>query len=221
VPDHPPVTDLPEEQAMTEATVADGQPRCRVYRVARPIVVLGRGSDPERELDLQACRDDGVPVVRRSGGGCAVVLDPGNLIVGVALRVPGLLGSLEHFRRISAWLIAGLERVGLGGVRREGPSDLVRGEHKVGGACIHRSRDLLHYGASLLVSPRVELMERYLRHPPREPEYRRGRSHREFVGALHAGVSAEVITAIEEALRRELHVEELVRGKTGPLPVVS
>jgi lipoate---protein ligase len=218
VPDQPPVTDLPEARSMAEATAADGQPRCRVYRVADPIVVLGRGSDPEREVDLEACRADGVPVVRRSGGGCSVVLDPGNLLVGVALRIPGLLGSLEHFRRISAWLIAGLDRIGLSGLRREGPSDLVLGERKVGGACIHRGRDLLHYGASLLVSPQVELMERYLRHPPREPEYRRGRSHREFVGALHPGATNEVLAAIEKALRQELHAEALVRGKTGPLP---
>jgi lipoate-protein ligase A len=197
------------EQAMVEATARDGQPRRRVYRVPEPVVVLGRGSRPELELDLEACRRDGIPILRRRGGGCAVLLDPGNLIVAVSLRVPGLGANLEHFRRLSAWLLEALGRVGCPGVRREGPSDLVLGTRKVSGACIHRSRDLLHYGASLLVSPRVELMERYLRHPPREPEYRRGRSHRAFVGALLPGASEAELARLERALEAELRLEEL------------
>jgi len=203
------IADYLQERALAEATAADGRARCRVYRVERPLVVLGRGSRVEVELDLQTCLDDQVPILRRSGGGCAVVLDPGNLIVAVTLRVPGLLGSLEHFRRLSAWIIAGLVRLGFSGVRREGPSDLVHGDRKIGGACIHRSRDLLHYGVALLVDPRVELMERYLRHPPREPEYRGGRLHREFVGALRPASRPDEMEALERDLQAELRVEEL------------
>ena len=34
---------------------------------------------------IEAVLDDGVPVLRRRGGGCAVLLDPGNLVVAAAL----------------------------------------------------------------------------------------------------------------------------------------
>jgi len=43
---------------------------------------------------------------------------------------------------------------------------------------------LLYYSASLLVNAQLSLVERYLRHPPREPKYRDGRSHLEFVANL-------------------------------------
>ncbi len=193
-----------DDEPLLEATLADGQPRLRVYQFPGTAVVLGRGSKPELELELEACREDRVPLVRRRGGGCAVVLDPGNLIVGVALRVPGIGRNLEHFERLTGWLAAALARLGLPGVRREGHSDLVLEDRKVGGGCIYRGRELLYYSTTLLMSPRPELMERYLRHPPREPEYRRGRRHAEFVGALRPGAGAEELASLVSGLGAEL-----------------
>jgi lipoate-protein ligase A len=172
------------DEDLIAATLADGEPRLRVYPHPGTAVVLGRGSKPGVELEVPACVADGVPVLRRRGGGCAVVLDPGNVIVSVTLPVAGIGDNHRHFERISDWLVAGLGRRGVQGLRRDGISDLARGDRKVGGACIYRARGLLFYTASLLVSPEVALMERYLRHPPREPGYRRGRGHADFVDAL-------------------------------------
>ena len=42
----------------------DAAPRLRVYAPARTEVVLGRGSRPDLELELEACRGDGVPLLR-------------------------------------------------------------------------------------------------------------------------------------------------------------
>jgi len=163
---------------------ADGRPRLRVYCPEQAQVVLGRGSRPDQELELSACRQDGVPLLRRRGGGAAVVLDPGNLIVALVLPARGLGDNPAHFSRISAWLIEALAALDLPPVRQAGVSDLTLGERKIGGACIWRGKDLLFYSATLLLAPRVELLARYLLHPPREPAYRRGRSHAEFVGRL-------------------------------------
>ena len=161
-----------------------GQAHVRVYAFDGTAVVLGRGSRPEVELHLEHCVADGVPVLRRHGGGCAVVLDPGNVVVAAALPVSGILGSRRYFDQLSAWLIEGLARTGIPGIYRDGICDLVRADQKIGGACIHRSKDLLFYSATLLVRPDLAKVERYLRHPPREPEYRRGRPHGEFMGML-------------------------------------
>jgi lipoate-protein ligase A len=173
-----------EDDDLVEATRSDGQARLRVYRLPRPTVVLGRGSKPEIELELEACVADGVPILRRRGGGCSVVVDPGNVIISVSLRVAGIGGSLQCFEEITRWIATALASAGFDGVHREAPSDLALGGRKVGGACIYRARDLLHYSATLLVEPDVGLMERYLRHPPREPAYRRGRRHADFVASL-------------------------------------
>jgi lipoate-protein ligase A len=74
----------------------------------------------------------------------------------------------------------------------------------VGGACIHRTRDLLYYSTTLLCAPELALMERYLRHPPREPGYRHGRRHAEFVGSLLERPSLEATARLEAALAGEL-----------------
>ncbi len=179
-------------------------------RVARPdgaMVVLGAGSRPEVELDLEACAADGVPLYRRRGGGCAVVLDPGNVIVSVAYPAPGFGRNQAHFDALSAWLIAGLAAAGVPDVRTAGVSDLVVGDRKVAGACLQRARDLLYYAACLLVDADLSRLERWLRHPPREPDYRAGRAHRDFVSnlaALHSGRgAADLAAALQATLRPE------------------
>jgi lipoate-protein ligase A len=169
---------------LIEAARCDGQTRVRVYRLTDTVVVLGSGSRPEVELRLDACEADDVPILRRRGGGCSVVLDPGNVIVSVVATGQPFGRHRQQFDTLTAWLIGGLARSGMPGVRQAGTCDLVLGDKKVGGACLHRARDVLYYSVSLLVEPDIEKVNRYLKHPPREPEYRQGRSHCDFMGSL-------------------------------------
>ena len=162
----------------------DRQSRVRVYRLAAPVVVLGSGSRADIEVNLDACRVDGLPVLRRRGGGCAVVLDPGNVIVSTVATGLPFGGHRRYFDQITNWLIEGLSQIGFRGIFQNGICDLVLGDRKIGGACIYRKRDLLYYSVSLLVDPDLDCITRYLKHPPREPEYRRGRNHAEFMGVL-------------------------------------
>lgn len=190
---------------LIEATRQDGRPRMRIYRLPEPVVVLGRGSKPEVELHLEACRQDQIPVLRRHGGGCAVVLDPGNVIVVATLPAIGIGDNPRHFASLSRWLVTGLARVrgGFKGIQQRGISDLALGDRKVGGACIYRSKGLLCYSATLLVEPQVALMERYLKHPPREPDYRAGRGHAQFVGQLSGCSPEELVRHLQRVLQLE------------------
>jgi lipoate-protein ligase A len=183
------------------ATRTDGRARVRVQRYPDKAVVLGRGSSPETELHLDAIIQDGIPVMRRHGGGCAVLLDPGNLIVSVVWPLPGLGGIKKAFDDISSSLIAAIADAGLPGVTQEGISDLVLSGRKIGGSCIYRSRDLLYYSTTLLIDPDLESVDRYLKHPPREPGYRRGRSHASFMGSISESLGA--LQAERLALRLE------------------
>jgi lipoate-protein ligase A len=197
------------DDALLAAARAEGRSRCAAYRCSRVEVVLGRGGRPEVELNLDQVRRDAVPVLRRSGGGCAVVLDPGNLVVSVVQVLPGVGGITAAFQRLSDWLIGVLDHAGAPGVRQRGVSDLALGDRKVGGSCIYRTRGLLYYSATLLIAPDIGLVERYLRHPPREPAYRRGRRHRDFMGTLPA--DAAPLTFLS-SLRRELRASEPPHG---------
>jgi lipoate-protein ligase A len=179
---------------LLEKTRTDGIPRVRVYVPRRVSVVLGRGSREEAELNLNAVIDDGVTVERRRGGGCAVVLDPGNVVVAGSVVAGRSLNVRRDFANATRWLIEGLERSAIFGVERKDTSDLAVGDRKIAGACMYRSGNLVLYSATLLVEPDLDRMERYLKHPPREPDYRRGRAHGEFViglGTVSPGLSAD------------------------------
>jgi lipoate-protein ligase A len=161
-----------------------GEPRVAVYPHPDTAAVIGRGGDPWVETRPGRLAEDGVPLLRRRGGGCAVVVDPGNLICSMVLPLPGVGGITQAFAALSAAIAGALADLGVPGVRQEGVSDLAHGDRKLGGSCIWRTRGLLYYSTTLLVDPRFDLIERYLRHPPREPRYRRGRGHRAFLVSL-------------------------------------
>ncbi len=203
------IADFAFDDHLLDETRADLRPHIQIYRPDHPMVVLGRGSKAAIELDLDACLQDKIPLYRRRGGGCAVVLDPGNVVVSVVLSVPGFGGNQAHFRRISNWLIAALEQIGFAGIQQHGISDLVLADRKIAGACIYRPPGLLYYSVSLLAAPRIELMERYLRHPPREPFYRRQRPHGQFVGQLFDKGHAASAEEMAGALRQRLDLQQL------------
>ena len=175
-------------------TLDDGEPRVRGVAWSGEAVGIGRGGKQSLELNTENIATDGVPLYRRPGGGCAVVLDPGNVIVSVALPLPGISGIKSAFADVSNWLIAALAECGVPNVRQLGVSDLAVpaqgnepsdvAELKIGGSCIYRTLGLLYYSTTLLVDPNLDLVDRYLLHPPREPDYRAGRSHRRFMGSL-------------------------------------
>lgn len=189
------------EDHLFQSTREDQQSHLKIYRHKKPLVVLGRGSKHEVELHYDRCIKDEIPVFRRRGGGCSVVLDSGNVIVAVSIPVPGIGENLKHFHKLNSWLIKGLAGIGLNGITQNGISDLVLGEKKVGGTCIYRSRGVLLYSASLLVDPDISLLDRYLKHPPREPEYRKGRPHGHFVTSIRTETGSPSAKKIEESLK--------------------
>lgn len=215
--DAPPLAigDYTFDDGLIAAARAAGKARYCVYRVPEVLVVLGRGSKVEKELDVANCITDGVRVLRRRGGGCAVVLDPGQLVVSVALPADGIGDNKRYLDHLGQWLRAGLQSIGAQGVEQAGISDLAQGGRKISGSCVHRARDLLYYSATLLVEPQVALMARYLAHPPREPDYRGERRHEDFVAGLsHPSLQGAV--ALESALRNALASRASALHITGP-----
>jgi lipoate-protein ligase A len=62
----------------------------------QPYVCIGYHQDLEREVDLDYCRDRGLPVARREVGGGAVYLDEGQLFSQWIFHRPALPASLEE-----------------------------------------------------------------------------------------------------------------------------
>jgi len=170
----------------------ENQAAVRVYPYDQIAVIIGRGGHQDLELRTDNIAADNIPLYKRPGGGCSVVLDPGNIIVSLALPLPGIGNIKSSFAAISRWLIDCLAECGVPGVTQQGVSDLVLDDRKIGGSCIYRTRGLLYYSTTLLWQPDHALVDRYLQHPPREPGYRRGRSHAQFMGQLANGDSVEL-----------------------------
>ena len=160
--EHPIPDDLPPyegDEALLDAALRTRGPQLAIDRHPGVAVVLGRSGRPEVEVHTARVRADDVALLRRRGGGCAVVLDPGNLLVSLGLPLEGVGGITTAFAAISAWLAGSLAACGVPEVRQEGTSDLAVGDRKLGGSCVWRTRGLLYYATTLLVAPDLDLLD--------------------------------------------------------------
>ena len=193
---------------LIEACLDRGQSGVRAWEAPSVWVVLGRGNRPEQEVHLDRCARDGVPVLRRRGGGGAVVLAPGCLVLSLARPLPDPLRAAERMARTVGILGEVLGRITGLDLAVRGTGDLCVGERKVLGSSAFSRRGVFFYQASLLVSMDLGLVDRYLRHPSREPDYRRGRPHGAFLATL-AGAGSPVDigpcrAALEDGMRERL-----------------
>ncbi len=173
---------LDEALLLQAETSTDGE-ALRVWEWPHHAVVLGSGAKLAEEVDEDACRADDVQILRRASGGGTVLLGPGCLLYTLVLsmeRDPALAEVRQSYAHILDRISAALAGM-LPDIRREGISDLAAGDRKFSGNAQQRKRrHLLHHG-TLLYNFDLACISRYLRPPPRQPEYRRGRDHADFL----------------------------------------
>jgi len=177
-------TSFPLDEDLLEIVPKDCPWKVRVWQPDSTAIVVGRGNVAEKEVRLDACRADSIPVLRRSGGGGAVVLAPGCVVISFARTVDSSLKLGEHLLSSvsltadAVWKTAGIR------LKQKGIGDLCFGEKKVLGSSGNLRRSTYLYRASLLFSMDLKLIDRYLKHPTREPDYRKARPHGDFVTSL-------------------------------------
>lgn len=89
------------------------RPTLRFYGWNPPTITIGYAQQAERDLDLDACRRDGVDVVRRLTGGRAV-LHQEEITYSIIVPEELLPGSIVHsYQVISQGLLQGLRLLGL------------------------------------------------------------------------------------------------------------
>jgi lipoate---protein ligase len=181
-----------------------GVPVWRIYEPDETFAVLGAGGDPARDLFLKGLQERGIPWKRRKGGGGAVVLSPGQVVIALATGVESPFRNREYAAAVNALIVEALSRLGVGPVQSRGISDLAIRERKILGTSIYRRKLILFYQASLLVSNDLSLFEALLAPPVRAPDYRGGRRHAEFCTTLRQEgfpvKTAEIVTEIEKTV---------------------
>jgi len=180
--------------ALDEAILLEAEERggewLRLWEWPAPAVVLGAAGRLAEDVDENACKTDNVPILRRASGGGTVLLGRGCLLFSLVLnyqRAAELTEIVPSYR-----FILGRVRDALCTLRPDlevaGTSDLAVSGRKVSGNAQQRKRNyLLHHG-TLLYDFEPQRVGRYLCLPKRQPAYRAGREHGEFLTNL--GVSA-------------------------------
>lgn len=196
---------IEEDLALDEALLVEAEegrlgPLVRVWERPTPAVVLGASGRLHEDVITEACLADGVPIARRSSGGGTVVVGPGALNFAVVLPrdfAPGL----DAVDRAQAFVLGRLASELRGrGVPAEvlGSGDLTVARRKVSGSAQRRLKGYFLVHATVLRDFPLGLIARYTRQPDRQPAYREGRSHDDFVANL--GVARmDLVTALRAA----------------------
>lgn len=179
-------------------------------------VVLGSSNQPDIEVSEEYCAAVKIPVLKRYGGGGTVVLYPGCVVVSTGIWVRQHFQNQEYFRRINQAVIDVLAQLDplLASLDQRGLSDIAMCGRKIAGTSLFRSRNYLLYQGSIIVEPNLRLITSCLKHPSKEPDYRGGRGHREFMSSLFeiCGLTpAQVLAGFEanfaDALYKQLEGE--------------
>jgi len=169
-----------------EALLLEKAPSIKVWVPEKTVVVLGASQKPEEEINVAKVQSAGIPVFKRAGGGGAVVLSPRCICYGILLPregIPPIQKSLEYFAGLFQSYLKEEHQISS---NLRGNGDLCLGQKKILGSSLYLPRGVVLYLASVLVEDSLDLIRQYLSHPSREPEYRKGRDHSEFVTALQS-----------------------------------
>jgi lipoate-protein ligase A len=162
-----------------------GLRRLRFWWGGPPAVVIGSSERSEQVVDVEACERLGVDVLKRSTGGGSVLQTEDVLNYSLITPAPASLDPKPGFRQGIDLVCAILAAFGVVG-RQEGTSDVAVGDRKISGnAQARRWKAILVHG-TLLVDFDHDLADAVLKHPPREPAYRRSRAHRDFLVTLRS-----------------------------------
>lgn len=190
-----------ENLALDEALLDDAEERgpaaeyLRLWESPLPVVVLGRSSRVDEEVDRQACAERGIPILRRTSGGATIVAGPGCLMYAVVLSFERLeaRGIHESHAYVLDRIAATLAKQ-IASVIRAGTSDLAftlsersssaAALRKFSGNSMRAKRTHFLYHGTLLYDFDLALVSECLRSAPRQPKYRQARDHGEFIANL-------------------------------------
>ena len=183
-----PAENLALDEALLEEA-EEGRSPGRILRLWESpdyAVVLGRSCRFRDESQWERCQAAGVPVLRRASGGGAVLLGPGCLVYTVLIPYADRpeLQMIEQAHQYVLGRLVDALRPRLPELALQGTSDLTLGGRKFSGNSLRCKRDHLLYHGTLLYDFALDKVGEWLGAPARQPDYRRNRSHIDFIRNL-------------------------------------
>jgi len=185
-----PVENLALDDALLEDAGRESDPVLRFWESDRHFVVLGRSSHHADDVQLDACREDGIPLFRRSSGGGTVLQGPGCLSYALILPL-SFHNDLRDIRLSNRFILDRLAEAlsqWEPAIVMQGISDLAIEGRKISGNAQRRTRNALLFHGTLLYRMQPGIIARYLKQPKRQPEYRDDRPHDAFLRTIAAPI---------------------------------
>lgn len=188
-PEHDPAANVALDEALLESAEAGDQTdeTLRLWQPDSPVVVIGRSSKIREEVNLEFCSENRIPVFRRSSGGASIVTAPGCLMYAVLLSYQKRpqLRMLDHAHEfVMRQMQRSLSTIGVE-TEFQGTCDLTIDDRKISGNALRCKKQwMVYHGTMICKSMDVSLISDCLRSPERQPEYRAGRSHEEFIARI-------------------------------------
>ena len=187
----------------------------RIWENPKNAVIIGRSSKVTDEVNQDYCQHNKIDFLRRSSGGASVVIGPGCLMYAAVLdyRLRPQLRMLDQAHQfVMALMQQAIQQCGVN-VAFQGTCDLTLDGRKFSGNSLRCQRNSLLYHGTLLYDFDLEVVQACLGTPPRQPEYRKKRSHRDFVTNLPIGkeqLSDALLESWKIASLEPIAVEPLV-----------
>jgi lipoate-protein ligase A len=184
-----PGANLACDDALLERMEADSSMEAclRVWQANEHFVVLGHSNRLLADVNIALCNQDRIPVLRRVSGGGTVMQGPGCLNYSLLLRGPAhhlktIAGTFRHVLQRHCLVVNELCRAKR--VRIQGISDLTIDGLKFSGNAQYRKSTCVLVHGTFLINFDLATIARYLTLPARQPAYREGRPHLQFVTNL-------------------------------------
>lgn len=202
-----------EEAIMNAVREGRVSPTLRFYAWDRPAVALGFFQKASKELDLDACKKDGIEIFRRLTGGGAVYKSPQfeiNYSFIIREDEPDVPSDIEEsFKVVCGAVMEGLKRLGFD-TEFKPINDIMLHGKKISGNAQTRQDNVLLLHGTVLLEPEVEKMFTYLKIDDNKLFERKVKSAEELVTGLHEykHVSKqEIEQAIIEGFKRTFQTE--------------
>jgi lipoate---protein ligase len=176
-----------DEALLDQAESRHGPEMLRFWESTLPFVVLGFSNPFRTETFAEACAAAGIPILRRCSGGGTVWQGPGCLNYALILSMenrPELKSVPCTNRFVMGQNAAILQPLFDRPITVNGITDLSLNGRKFSGNAQRRRRRYLLFHGTFLLETDLAQMDRFLRDPARQPTYRHGRSHAEFLTTL-------------------------------------
>jgi len=173
---------LDEAMLMAAENTGSGEV-IRVWEFSKRVVIAGRSTKIAQEIDVEFCNKSGVEILRRCSGGASVVGGPGCLMYSIVLSLEHnpLLRKIDYAHQFVMSRVFSAVHKLVSQISLCGICDLAWKGRKFSGNSLRVHRDHLLYHGTILYDFDLGFLHRCLKFAPRQPEYRQGRDHYDFV----------------------------------------